>query len=183
MAKYTLHMCFMSTPLHESLAMSDDTCYSIHRMRPFLHKEVSITGLLDERLIELLSQDARQSSQTLANQLNVSSSTVRRRISKLVKRGVLRFAALAEPSEFGFYLRAIIAFDVEHDKVREVMELLSGRSEVKGLAATSGRFDVIALVWFTSTDGLFEFIESEVSKMEGVRNGETFICLHVDKGF
>ena len=142
-----------------------------------------MTGSLDERLIELLSQDARQSSQALANQLNVSSSTVRRRIGKLVKRGVLRFAALAEPSEFGFYLRAIIAFDVEHDKVREVMELLSGRSEVKGLAATSGRFDVIALVWFTSTDGLFEFIESEVSKMEGVRNTETFICLHVEKGF
>ena len=142
-----------------------------------------MTGLLDERLIELLSQDARQSSQTLAKQLNVSSSTVRRRISKLVKRGALRFAALAEPAEFGFYLRAIIAFDVEHDKVREVMELLSGRSEVKGLAATSGRFDVIALVWFTSTDGLFQFIESEVSKMEGVRNTETFICLHVEKGF
>jgi len=48
-----------------------------------------MTGLLDERLIELLSQDARQSSQALAKRLNVSSSTIRRRISKLVKRGVL----------------------------------------------------------------------------------------------
>ena len=103
-----------------------------------MHKEVAMSDLLDERLIELLSQDARQSSQALAKQLNVSSSTVRRRISKLVKRGVLRFAALAEPAEFGFNLRAIIAFDVEHDKVREVMEVLRGRSEVKGLAATSG---------------------------------------------
>jgi DNA-binding Lrp family transcriptional regulator len=102
-----------------------------------------MTESLDEQLIELLSQDARQSSQALAKQLNVSSSTVRRRISKLVKRGALRFAALAEPAEFGFYLRAIIAFDVEHGKVRGVMELLSGRSEVKGLATTSGRFDLI----------------------------------------
>ncbi len=32
-----------------------------------------MTSLLDERLIELLSQDARQNSQTLAKQLNVSS--------------------------------------------------------------------------------------------------------------
>ena len=48
-----------------------------------------MTSLLDERLIELLSQDARQNSQALAEQLNVSSSTIRRRISKLVKRGVL----------------------------------------------------------------------------------------------
>ena len=98
-----------------------------------------MTESLDERLIELPSQDARQNSQVLAKQLNVSSSTVRRRISKLVKRGVLRFATPAEPAEFGFYVRAIIAFDAEHDKAMEIMELLSGRSEFKGLAATSGR--------------------------------------------
>ena len=142
-----------------------------------------MSRLLDERLIELLSQDARQSSQALAKQLNVSSSTVRRRISKLVKRGVLRFTAVAEPVYFGFNLRAIIAFDVDHDKVREFMEVLSVKSEVKGLAATSGRFDVVAVVWFASTDGLFQFMENEVSKMEGVRNTEIFICLHVEKGF
>jgi len=44
-----------------------------------------MTGLLDEWLIALLSEDARQSSQVLAKQLNVSSSTVRRRISKAGK--------------------------------------------------------------------------------------------------
>ena len=73
MAEYMMHICFMSTPLHGSLVMSDDTCYSIHRVRPFLHESVAMTGLLGEQLIELLSYDARQSSQTLANQPNVSS--------------------------------------------------------------------------------------------------------------
>ncbi len=127
MAEYTLCVCFMSILLHETFARTDDACYIVHKIRTLLHKKVAMTGLLDERLIELLSQDARQSSQALAKQLNVSSSTIRRRISKLVKRGVLRFVALVEPAEVGFYLRAIIAFDVEHDKVREVMELLRGR--------------------------------------------------------
>lgn len=142
-----------------------------------------MTDSLDEQLIELLSQDARQSSEALAKQLNVSSSTIRRRIDKLVKRGILRFAALTEPTKIGFPLRAIIAFDVAHDKVNEFMRALSSKSDVKGLAATSGRFDVMALVWFTSTDALFRFMESEVPKMEGVRNTETFIRLHVEKGF
>ena len=49
-----------------------------------------MTRLPAERLIELLSQDARQSNWALVKQLNVNSSTVRRRISKLVKRAVLR---------------------------------------------------------------------------------------------
>jgi len=52
----------MSTHLHGAIAISDDTCYSVHRICSLLHKEVVMTGLLDERLIELLSQDARQSS-------------------------------------------------------------------------------------------------------------------------
>jgi len=89
MAQYTPHMCFMSTLLHGTFAKSDVSCYFVHKIRTLLHKEVAMTGLLDERLIELLSQDARQSSQALAKRLNVSSSTIRRRISKLVKRGVL----------------------------------------------------------------------------------------------
>jgi len=71
-----------------------------------------MTRLVDERLIELLSQDARQSSQALAKQLSVSSSTFRRRISKLVKRGVLRFAALAEPSESGWQIAGFSSFGV-----------------------------------------------------------------------
>ena len=142
-----------------------------------------MTDSLDKRLVELLSQDASQSSPALAKQLKVSSSTVRRRIAKLMKRGTLRFAALTEPTELGFHLRALIAFDVDHEKLNQFIQALSSRPEVKGLAVTTGRFDVIALVWFTSTDTLLHFMQNEVSMMEGVRNTETFICLHVEKGF
>lgn len=63
------------------------------------------------------------------------------------------------------------------------MDVLGSKPHVKGLAVTTGRFDVVALLWFTSTDELFTFMETEVPKMEGVRNTETFICLHVEKGF
>jgi len=60
MAKYTLYMCFMSTPLHESIAISDDTCYQVHRICPLLHKEVTMTGSPDERLIERWRQEYNQ---------------------------------------------------------------------------------------------------------------------------
>ncbi len=138
---------------------------------------------LDERLISLLEQDARQSSEALAKQLNVSSSTIRRRIDNLVKQGMLRFAALTEPTKVGFPVRALIAFNVAHERLNEFMEGLGSKPEVKGLCVTTGRFDVMALIWFASTDDLFRFMQSEVSKLEGVRNTESFICLHVEKGF
>ena len=51
---------------------------------------------LDEQLINLLAKDAKQSSEVLARQLCVSSSTIRRRMKKLVQGGVLRITALPE---------------------------------------------------------------------------------------
>lgn len=138
---------------------------------------------LDEQLINLLARNANQRSNTIANQLNVSSSTVRRRIKQLTKQGVLRIVAIPEPDKIGLPLQAIISFDVDHDKLDFIMKKLGKRPEVKWLSATTGRFDIIALVWFPSTDKLFSFMETEISKLEGVRNTETFICLHVTKSF
>ena len=136
---------------------------------------------VDEQLINLLSQDAYQSSNTLAKQINVSASTVRRRMNKLLRRGALRIVGRVEPSAVGFPLTALIAFDVDHHSLNPVMAELSNQSEVRWLAATSGRFDVIALAWFASTDKLYSFMEDKLSKMEGIRNTESFICLHVVK--
>ncbi len=138
---------------------------------------------ITERLINLLEKDARQNSEALAKQLSVSSSTIRRRVNKLIEQGIIRIVARTEPSKIGLPLRAIIAFNVDHSKINPLMQKLSSRSEVKWVFAVSGQFDFIAMTWFPSTDELFNFIERDIGKLEGVKRTETFICLHVEKAF
>ncbi|MFC2005953.1 Lrp/AsnC family transcriptional regulator [Chloroflexota bacterium] len=140
-----------------------------------------MVNLLDKRLVDLLAEDAHQSSEVLAKQLRVSSSTVRRKINKLLQQKVIRIIAKPDPSKIGLPLAAMISFNVAHESLNLVIKALSKRPEVKFLAATSGRFDLIATLWFSSTDELYNFMESEVAKLEGVRNTETFVCLHVAK--
>ena len=137
---------------------------------------------LDEKLIKLLGKDAQQRSEVLAKQLGVSSSTIRRRIEKLVKNKVIRIVARPEPTKLNLPLRVIFGFDVAHDKLNYIADRLSSREEVRWLAVTSGRFDIIAIMWFPSTEELYRFLEKEVGTLEGVRNTETFISLHVEKG-
>jgi len=86
---------------------------------------------LDKKLIELLGRDARQSSEALAKQLNVSPVTIRRRVNKLIQSGVVRIVAVGDPNKLGFPLAAVIAFDVAHEKLDSVMEILASRPEVK----------------------------------------------------
>lgn len=129
----------------------------------------------------MLMQDARRSSNVLGKELNVSSSTVRRRMKRLVEQGVANIIAVPEPSKVGLMVEAIIAMDISHERVDEILHELRKFPQVRWVAATSGRFDVMAYVWLDSTEELYRFIENEVGKLEGIIKSETFICLHVEK--
>ena len=137
----------------------------------------------DKEIISLLEQDARQSSEKLARQLSASPSTVRRRIGDLIKRKVIRVVAIPEPKKIGASLVAIVAFQVTHEKMNSFVATMGRRKDVKCLYMTSGRFDAIALMWFSSTEQLYYFMEREISKIEGIKATETFICLRAEKSF
>ncbi len=137
--------------------------------------------LLDEQLFNLLMEDARKSSDVLAKQLNVSSSTIRRRMKRLVEQEIIHIIALPDPSKIGLSLEAVVALDIVQENVNAVIEVLRKHPKVRWVSATSGRFDVMAYVWFASTDELYDFMGSEIGSLEGLKNSETFICLHVAK--
>ncbi len=132
---------------------------------------------LDERLIRLLQQDARRSSDVLAKQLDVSPATVRRRVRNLIRKGVVRIAAIPDPEKVGLPLAAIIALNVDHEKLESVMNTLSARREIGWACTTTGRFDILAMARFHSTEELSRFVQNEMTKIEGVRDSETFVCL------
>jgi len=137
---------------------------------------------LDRQLLEKLGENALQSSDSLARQLNVSPSTIRRRMHRLNQSRVFKVAALVHPAEVGYQLVAVIAFDVAHDTIDTVTQSLAKRPEVKWVAITTGRYDVLALACFRSTDELSEFLQKGLAGIDGIRDTETYICLQMKKG-
>ncbi len=135
---------------------------------------------MDERLIKLLQKDARQSSEVIAKQLNVSPATIRRRIRKLIRSGTMRITAIADPVKIGLPLAAIIAFNVEHGKLDSIMRALVDRPEVEWVSTTTGRFDMLVLARFASTEELSRFVEKEMAELKGIKDSETFICLRIE---
>jgi Lrp/AsnC family transcriptional regulator for asnA, asnC and gidA len=137
---------------------------------------------LNERLIELLSENARQSSDALARKLNTSPATIRRRLRRLIQSGVLRIVAVADANKIGLPLTAVISLDVNHEKLDSAIKMLTDRPEVKWVSTTTGRFDIIIIARFASTDDLASFVQKELAKVEGLRDSETFVCLQISKG-
>ena len=136
----------------------------------------------DSKIIKLLEEDAWQTSEALAKPIGVSSATVRRRLKLLVKNGVIRAVAVTHPDRVNPRLNAIIALNVSHQSIDEVMQALASQPEAKWVATTTGRFDILALVEFNSTEELFEYVRGKLFRMEGIKDSETFVCLHVEKG-
>jgi len=139
--------------------------------------------LLDRQLISLLEENASQTSEELAKQLNVSSSTIRRRTKELIQQGTLHIVAIPEPRNIGLNMTALIAFQVQHEYLSSVLDKLKSRKDVKCLYATSGRYDVLPLMWLSCTEQLYKFMEEDIVKLEGVKSTETFVCMHAVKTF
>lgn len=132
---------------------------------------------IDEQIVRLLGQDGRQTSEQLAKQLNISAATVRRRIRKLVENNLLHFAAVVDPSDFGFPILAVIVVDVVPDKLEIALEELDKQPGVKWIANSFGHYDIVAGVRFRSMDDLYVFTTKTLPQIDGVKDSETFICL------
>ena len=62
------------------------------------------------------------------------------------------------------------------------MEALAKRPEIRRVSTTTGRFDIIALAQFRSTDYLSGLMIKELAHLEGLKDSETLICLDLKKG-
>jgi Lrp/AsnC family transcriptional regulator, regulator for asnA, asnC and gidA len=136
---------------------------------------------VDKQILHLLEKSADLTSQEIGSRIKMSSSSVRRRVRRLTKLGILRTVAVSDSFALGYTVTAVITLKVSIDQVDSVVYALSKRNEVIWAATVSGRFDVIAITRFRSTEELSRFIKQELINITGLKDTETFICLHVEK--
>ena len=143
---------------------------------------IMILDDLDKQLMQLLEKDATLSSKVLAEQLNTSAATIRRRMSNLLKSGVLRVVGLVDIAKVGSPVIVCINLRVRFDKLESVLKVLARQTEVKWISSSTGRFDILTLTAFNSTSQLQEFYKTTLGSIDGILNAETSICLEVKKG-
>lgn len=135
----------------------------------------------DHKLISMLRNDARYPLAKLATALGVSRATVRARIERLRKDGVIGgFTIVArEPADRNL-VRAITMIAVEGNRAERVLRQLSGFPQVRRLHTTNGRWDVVAEL-VTDTLAEFDQLLNKIRAIEGVSATETNILLSSPK--
>ncbi len=136
---------------------------------------------LDLRLIGELTKDARQSSAELSRKLNVSETTIRRRIQHLEEQDIITFTAIVNPSKLGYNIIAIIALEVELGQIDKISESLANCPNVRYVSLCTGNHDLFIGTWFHSSSELTQFVKDYLAGVPGIRKSETFLILDVKK--
>jgi Lrp/AsnC family transcriptional regulator for asnA, asnC and gidA len=124
----------------------------------------------DLRILRVLERDASLSYAEIARRLGLNESTVRKKVLKLKRQGIIRrFSVVLDPEKLGIRNIAILGIDTDPDKLLEVAQRLRDMPEVKSVAITSGDHMLMAEVWSEDGDQLSKILTRKIGKIDGVR--------------
>lgn len=136
---------------------------------------------LDRSIIESLRANIRASLADLADKLGTSIPTVRERVNRFTKEGILGFCALPDLAKLGYEIITTIGLSVRLSRIKDVERILSTNGRLEYITLASGQFDLILLGLFRSADDLSDFVKNDLAPIEGIERSETFISYGVLK--
>lgn len=133
---------------------------------------------VDLALLDALVADGRISLTDLADQVNVSRSTVHARMQRLRDDGVISgFTATVDPAVLGLGVAALVFLDVEQHDWRALRDELAALPGVEYLAMCAGRFDMVMVVRAESITALRDVLLERIQRMPDVKSTETVLIL------
>ena len=135
----------------------------------------------DEKLIAALRHDSRASLSQLAGKLNLSRSTVRSRIERLVSRGdIVGFTVTMKQDVLSDPIRGLMMIGIEGRGAERIIRQLQGYAEVRAVHSTNGRWDVIVELGTETLEQLDEVL-ARIRRLDGVATSETNLLLKTRK--
>ncbi len=139
--------------------------------KPFVLDDV------DRHIIRALQKNGRASSGTIGRSVNVSDATVRFRLNRLLKKGIIRLTAALNPFAFENALIALVGMKLEKRTHETTMAKISQIPGVVSVCNATGSYDLFVEVFFESREDLRRFLVEDMGRVGGINSSETFIFL------
>ncbi len=116
---------------------------------------------LDAKLINALLRDGRASLRSLAEELDVSVTTVSNHLSDLENDGVIQgYVPVVDYDALEYDVTAVLHLKVEGNALPEVTDRLLEHKQMVSVYEVTGDYDIIAIGKFRDTDGMNEQIKA-----------------------
>lgn len=122
---------------------------------------------VDQRMLEVLIEDARISLKDLAQRVGLSSPSVSERLRRLEERGIIRaFTVDIDPEALGYQLQAIVRIRPLPGKLHIVQKLVEEIPEFGECDKVTGDDCFIARLYVRSIDQLDQILDRIAEKAE-----------------
>jgi DNA-binding Lrp family transcriptional regulator len=136
---------------------------------------------LDRKLVNSLLGDGRASLRSLAEELDVSVTTVSNHLSDLEEGGIIEgYTPKVNYDKLGYDVTAILQLKVEGSALEDVTEELRQHRQMVTVYEVTGDHDIIAVGKFTDTDDMNDEIKTLLNDPE-IKESNTSVVLNAAK--
>ena len=133
---------------------------------------------LDAKLINALLGDGRASLRSLAEELDVSVTTVSNHLRDLEDEGVIEgYTPRVNYDALGYDVTAVIQLKVEGSALPDITDRLREQQQMISVYEVTGDYDVIAVGKFKDTDGMNDQIKRLLTDAD-IRESNTSVVLN-----
>jgi len=132
---------------------------------------------IDERVISILREDSRKSFVEIAKQVNLSEAAIRRRVSNLMKSGII--SKFTIETNVGPQANAISLLSVNPSfPTSEISNRLKKTKGVQSIYEITGEYDIAVIVGGSNIAEINGTID-EIRKLSGIDDTNTVVVLKV----
>ena len=136
---------------------------------------------LDRNIILELQKDARKPFTAIAANLGITEGTVKNRVTRLTKRGILKLEARVNPFALPNKVSALVGINLKERSHEETMREIIKIPQVTSVWNCTGRFDLFFEIMVDSLHSLNEILFTEgLKKIPDISFTETFVMLSSD---
>lgn len=136
----------------------------------------------DRRLSKLLSSNAQDSVNQLADKLQLSAPTVRARLRSLINKNILKISGLLNLSERPELIGALVGINANaQGNIDDLMTKIADLPFVSSVSVVTGRFDLMVEVLVAGDiQDLYAFTSELLPRVAGpgvISRSETFVVM------
>jgi len=136
---------------------------------------------LDRKLVNALLGDGRASLRSLAEDLDVSVTTVSNHLSDLEDQGIIDgYTPKVDYDALGYDVTAVLQLKIEGNALVEVTQTLRDHRQMVSVYEVTGDHDIIAIGKFRDTDDMNETIKELLTNPE-IKESNTSVVLNPAK--
>ncbi len=133
---------------------------------------------LDQKIVELLIENARMSYSDIGQQIGISSVAVKARIRSLEQRGIIEeYTTIINPQKIGGAVSCYFEIETLPETLSEVIERLSANQTITQIYRVTGKNKLHVHAVASSSEEMEQLIQTVIDPLPGVLSSSCNIIL------